>query len=109
MFGSISWELSLEHTDLYVQSIELYITSNMTGMGNIIWELIGDDNRVKPTPGSTWKTGELSGSKHIALTAIMSDRKKLSSNQSTQLLPAVRSNADEGTTLRMEVKLQGET
>ena len=108
MVGSISWELSLEDTDLSVQSIELYMSSKMTLRGNINWELHGDDSSVKPTPGTTWKTGELAGSKHIALTAMMSDRKKHSSNQSTQLLPAVRSNADEGTTLRIEVKLQGE-
>ena len=103
MVGSISWELSLEDTDLHVQSIELYVGSNMIGRGNINWELHGDDNTVKPTPGSTWRTGDLAGSKHIFLTAMMSGRKK----QTMQLLPAVRSNADEGTTLRIEVKLQG--
>ena len=99
--------LSLEDTDLSVQSIELYMTSKMTGTGNIYWELYGDDNSVKPNPGSTSRTGDLAGSKHIALTAIMSDKKKDSSNQSTQLLSALRDNADDGTTLRIEVKLQG--
>ena len=105
MFGTIAWELSLKDTDLCVHSIELYVSSTVMGMGKIHWDLHGDDNSVNLTPGSTWKTYDLAGSKRLVLTAVMSSFKDC---RSTQLLPARKDNADEGTTLRMEVKLKGE-
>ena len=106
MFGTIGWELNLQDTDLAVNSVELDVISCVTDGGNITWCLHGDDKSVCPTPNTTWKTGKLAGSKRLVLSAMMSSFKGC---KSTQLLPARKDNADEGTTLRMEVKLQGGT
>ena len=105
MFGNIGWEINLQDTDLSVNTVALYISSYATGTGDIQWSLHGDDNSVKPILGSTWKTGDLVGSKRLVLTAVISSFKD---SRSTRLLPACRDNADEGTTMRIEVKLQGE-
>ena len=107
MFGAIGWELSLQDTDLSVNSVALDVRSCATDGSDIHWSLHGDGKCLLPTPNTTWKTGDLAGSKRLVLRAVMATFEN-SSPHSTQLLSALRDNDDEGTTMRIEVKLQGE-
>lgn len=105
MFGTIAWEINLKDTRMSVNSVETYVNSLATDGGNVNWCLHGNGKSLCPTPNTTWKTGELAGSKRLVLTAMMSS---FEGCRSTQLFPSRKDNANEGTTLLMEVKLQGE-
>ena len=97
--ATVSWELNLCYTDLSVRSVELSL-GTITTDGQIDWYLIGDGKVFKPIPGSSWKSDDLCGAKKLTLTAVMIGGKQ------PRLLTA-DTNTDEGTALRMEVKLQG--
>lgn len=98
--ASISWEINLLGTSLSVRSIEMYIGNPVTSDGHVDWYLGAGGRMIRPIPGSTWKSADVYGAKKITLTASMTGGTK-------PRLMTADMNVAEGTTLNMEVKLQG--
>ena len=50
--GYISWKLDLNKQNVYVKSVELFVTSECFGFGSVIWRITSNANKVlQPTPG----------------------------------------------------------
>ena len=50
--GYISWKLDLKKQNVFVKSVELFVTSQCFGFGSVIWKIISNANKVlQPTPG----------------------------------------------------------
>jgi len=87
--SSISWELNLDDSELTVKSIELDVNSTTFESGRVVWQLCGGNACLLPSPGSTMKRGK----GDLAW-------------QHTQLMRAKKDKPEEGTKLRIVVKLQ---
>lgn len=104
--GMISWTISLEGTDLTVQSVELDVASTTFHGAKVIWQLWGGGSvSLLPTPGTTLKTEQLCGSKSIKLQALLSGGQGNEAWQHTQLFRTSMTNQDESQ-LRLVVKLK---
>ena len=107
--SSISWELNLDESELTVKSIELDVNSTTFENGRVVWQLCGGNACLLPSPGSTMKSEGLAGSKKVTLTAMLSGGKGNLAWQHTQLMRAKKDKPEEGTKLRIVVKLQSDS
>ena len=82
------------------RSVETSICSPSISDGEVDWYLVADGQVLTPTPNQSWKSDEVSGAKKITLTAVIVGGKQ-------PCLMISDMNVDEGTVLKLEVKLQG--
>ena len=100
MIGLICWELDLQDSGMMVKSVE--VESNNHAPNRYQGYIIGDDDLSHDVPlGSAWKSEAFCGSKRITLMAQTFGCKE------AILMRAKVADAENGTKLRMVVKLQG--
>ena len=100
MIGLICWELDLQDSGMVVKSVE--VEANNHTINGFKGYLVGNNDLFHDVPlGSTWKSEAFCGSKRMTLMAQTIGFKE------AILMRAKVADAENGTKLRMVVKLQG--
>ena len=113
--ASITWAVDLNNTNLSVKTVELLVNSKTYETGRVIWQLCGATQCILPMPGVTLNSEQMSGSKELKITAMLSGGKGDIAWQHTQLFRTELTNTEdsdkggeEKSQFKLVVKLQGD-
>ena len=105
--ASITWCLDLSDTHLSVKTVELLVQSKTYENGRVIWQLCGATQCILPMPGVTLNSEQMSGSKELKISAMLSGGKGDIAWQHTQLFRTEMTDSDRSKfQFKLVVKLQ---
>ena len=105
--ASITWCLDLSDTNLSVKTVELLVQSKTYENGRVIWQLCGANQCILPMPGVTLNSEQMSGSKELKISAMLSGGKGDIAWQHTQLFRTEMTDSDMSKfQFKLVVKLQ---